>query len=207
MGTNPYGSAPGASGSFTLSAVPRDWVWATGFGAGFSPLIPGGTATIGGGVSGSGAVLNGGFLQAPANAFAGDSAMTLSMWVNINSDRAYARLFDFGSDTNRWIAAINSGPGSTSFLFSDGGTSEQVTFPSLSAGTWHHVAITMDSTNAVRIYVDGSQAGSGQLTHRMSDFGASTNDWFGKSEFADPLLDGSYDTVFFLQPGAIRVRN
>jgi len=31
----------------------------------------------------------------------------------------------------------------------------------------------------------------------MSHFGASTNDWFGKSEFADPLLDGSYDTLFF----------
>src|SRR5262249_48930488 len=63
----------------------------------------------------------------------------------------------------------------------------------LSAGVWHHVAVTLNGTTGA-LYVDGAQvAQNTNMTLNPSSLGATTQDYIGKSQYSDPNLNGAID--------------
>ena len=91
----------------------------------------------------------------------GNSDRTLEFWTRIDSVVASEAFFagygTFGSFTQTYhVGATGTAP-----FFSQWGSG--VGAPSLTTGTWHHVAVTNVGA-AVRLYIDGALAGSGSLT-------------------------------------------
>ncbi|MFI5569620.1 beta-L-arabinofuranosidase domain-containing protein [Streptomyces sp. NPDC051740] len=140
------------------------------------------------------------YVDLPAAVLAGSPALTLSAWVRPAHDAAWARVFDFGDDTTRYLylaarnangvprfAVTTSGPGGEQGL--DG------TAP-LPVGEWSHLAVTLaDGTGT--LYVDGTAvARSTGITLTPAALGTLTNNWLGRSDFpADPVFAGAFEDV------------
>jgi autotransporter-associated beta strand protein len=86
--------------------------------------------------------------------------------------------------------------GSTVRFAINNGAGEQIVERSavLAAGSWQHVAITLNGSNAT-IYINGAPAASASVTITPSAFNPTQN-YLGKSQFsADPLFSGKLDDV------------
>lgn len=140
------------------------------------------------------------YVDLPAAVLADSPALTLSAWVRPAHDAAWARIFDFGDDTTRYLylaarnangvprfAVTTSGPGGEQGL--DG------TAP-LPTGEWSHLAVTLaDGTGT--LYVNGTAvARSTGVTLTPAALGTLTNNWLGRSNFpADPVFAGAFEDV------------
>jgi hypothetical protein len=124
-------------------------------------------------------------------AMPGHNQVVLS-WAS--SSEAAARLFDFGTGTSSYMfLAPASGGNTLRYAITTGGGEQQINGPALSAGTWHHVAVTLSGTTGT-LYVDGLAAGSNNsMTLKPSSLGSTTQNYIGKSQFPDPLLNGRVD--------------
>jgi hypothetical protein len=123
--------------------------------------------------------------------------------VYLNSSVEWQRVWDFGNSTTHYMflspkssvtkfmrfAITTSGLASEEGL---DGTSE------LAIGAWKHVAVVIGLGNGT-LYVDGQpMAIKTGMTLRPSDLGNTTNNYLGRSQFADaterdPYLDGNLD--------------
>jgi hypothetical protein len=144
------------------------------------------------------------YLQMPANLVqnvTGD--FTIEAWVFWKGgNQSFQRIIDFGNDQNNWVALTASIPfGSTGprFAINFNGTLQIVdATAALPQNTWSHLAVTLDAaTSTATIYIDGVASGStGGFTNRLSDLGATVNDWLGQSEFAgDPYYNGNIEEL------------
>ncbi|MFC8390240.1 beta-L-arabinofuranosidase domain-containing protein [Streptomyces sp. NPDC057238] len=140
------------------------------------------------------------YVDLPAAVLADSPALTLSAWVRPAHDAAWARIFDFGDDTTRYLyltarnaggvprfAVTTSGPGGEQGL--DG------TAP-LPIGEWSHLAVTLaDGTGT--LYVNGAAvARSTDITLTPAALGTLANNWLGRSNFpADPVFAGAFEDV------------
>src|SRR2546423_1176396 len=65
--------------------------------------------------------------------------------------------------------------------------------PVLATAVWTHVAIAL-AGNTATLYVNGRPyASNANVTLRPSSLGVTTNNFIGKSQFADPMFQGSID--------------
>jgi len=152
----------------------------------------------------------GGFAVVPASmqTMGATTAITISCWVNVRTERAWERIFDFGnSQTTGYMflstAQAQTTPNSPRFAISmTGNTAEQMinmTTPAvLSTNTWHHIAVVLGAgaTYTGTLYIDKMVAGTNTaMTLRPSNLGSTSNNWIGRSQFstADPLFDGLID--------------
>ncbi|MET7295101.1 beta-L-arabinofuranosidase domain-containing protein [Streptomyces griseoloalbus] len=140
------------------------------------------------------------YMDLPAAVLADAPALTLSAWVRPAHDAAWARIFDFGDDTTRYLylaarnangvprfAVTTSGPGGEQGL--DG------TAP-LPLGEWSHLAVTLaDGTGT--LYVNGTAvARDTTITLTPAALGTLTHNWLGRSVFpADPVFAGAFEDV------------
>ncbi|GGV59836.1 hypothetical protein GCM10010294_08350 [Streptomyces griseoloalbus] len=140
------------------------------------------------------------YMDLPAAVLADAPALTLSAWVRPAHDAAWARIFDFGDDTTRYLylaarnangvprfAVTTSGPGGEQGL--DG------TAP-LPLGEWSHLAVTLaDGTGT--LYVNGTAvARNTAITLTPAALGTLANNWLGRSAFpADPVFAGAFEDV------------
>ena len=141
---------------------------------------------------------NQGFLRLP-NAIASTlTDFTIAAWINNISNRNWARLFDFGNDTNTYMMLTpHSGDGNSGnkIRFSlkiagvNNGNEQFFDGDTLALGSWQHVAVTR-SGNLVIIYHNGVLVGAGSVTGTLP---ATTNNYIGRSQFPDPLLNASLD--------------
>jgi len=96
--------------------------------------------------------------------FSGD--MSVSYWVNVESFNTGQKTY--GKDASCAVGAYYGGIDSTNIItgVSDGSNYDnEVVAHSLSLATWYHVVQTYSaSTQAVKVYVDGSQLGTTQTT-------------------------------------------
>ncbi|MCA9136174.1 MAG: RICIN domain-containing protein, partial [Planctomycetales bacterium] len=134
--------------------------------------------------------------------------ITIAAWVKWNGGNSWQRIFDFGNDTNQYMMLTpSSGNGKLRFGITTGGYSQELGLDSdpLTVGQWHHVAITLGGNTGV-LYVDGVAVTAGQIPTNPSEFNSTLN-YIGKSQFPDPLFNGSisefavYD--FALSPAQI----
>ncbi|HEU5396873.1 MAG TPA: LamG-like jellyroll fold domain-containing protein, partial [Verrucomicrobiae bacterium] len=138
---------------------------------------------------------------------------TIATWVYLNAINTWARLFDFGADTDRYMfLAPFSGSGTTRFAITkfSGNGEQQINGPALSPGAWHHVAVTLQGSEAGGVgilYIDGVPVGTNSAMSYTPDMIGSlinaTNNFIGRSQYSgDPALNGFIDD-FRIYNGAL----
>jgi len=135
------------------------------------------------------------YVQLPANMAKG-SAFTFAAWVYWNGGANWQRLFDFGNDTTHYLFLTpSSGSSTLRFAINNGSGEQRVEAGALAAGSWQHVAFTLNGGTGI-LYVNGVQvASSTSLTIAPSAFSPIKN-YLGKSQFgSDPLFSGLIDGV------------
>jgi hypothetical protein len=166
-------------------------------GNGWNGTLTGG-ATMVAGLKGNAVDVNGPsqYVALPTGVVSSADTITVAAWVNLDTVSNWARIFDFGSGTTKYmfVSPQNGANGNIRFEIKNGSTVKDIdgTAP-IATGGWHHVAITLDGSTGM-LYVDGQKVGSGAVNIRPSQLGATTQNWIGRSQFsADPYLDGRVD--------------
>jgi hypothetical protein len=141
---------------------------------------------------------SGGYASLPTGIVSTLDDFTISAWVKPDAANNWARIFDFGSGpkVNMFLTA-RAGVAGNPLRFAitnSGSAGEQIiNGPLLAIGVWTHVAITL-SGNTATLYVNGNAyASNPNITLRPSSLGVTTNNFIGKSEYADPAFQGSID--------------
>jgi hypothetical protein len=161
---------------------------------------------IGGAVSLDG---TNGYVRLPDNLVADIADFTIAAWVywNGNGGKAWARIFDFGAGTGRYMLLTpKGGNGVVRFAITTNGPhGERVLNGNapLPAGQWTHVAVTLSGTTAT-LYVNGAVVSSaGDVIFAPWRLGPTMQNWIGRSQFsADPYFSGQIDE-FRLYRGAL----
>jgi hypothetical protein len=121
-------------------------------------------------------------------------ARTFAAVVKWNGGADWQRIFDFGTDTSRYVMLTpSSGTGRLTCHIKAGGAVQSIEAPTtLPVGVWTHVAVTLDGSRAV-LYRDGqSVATNTGVTLSPVAVLAQTNH-LGRSKFAlDPGFSGQF---------------
>ncbi|MDG0797504.1 LamG-like jellyroll fold domain-containing protein [Pectobacterium punjabense] len=171
-----------------------------------------GGATWGTGPDGSGValVLDGidGYVSLPGKVMENLGDFTVVTRFCADDRRVWARIFDMGSGTRRWIALLPfSNAGKMSFRMSilhgymmEAFESTTDTFP---LGRWVTAAMTM-SDNVAVLYIDGTEvARSDTFTQAPYQLGELNAAYLGRSQYpTDPYMKGRYD-YFKIYDGAL----
>lgn len=145
------------------------------------------------------------YVSLPVGVVASSATSTIAAWVNLDTVSTWTRIFDFGSGTSTYMFLTpKNGSGKIRFAIKNNGSSEQIIegTSALATGGWHHIAVTLNDTTGT-LYVDGVQVGQNTaMTLKPSDMGPTTQNWIGRSQFADPYLNGRVDD-FRIYTGAL----
>lgn len=152
------------------------------------------------GLSGTGAIrFYGGAGTLPNGVVAGLDDFTIATWVKADSITAWARVFDFGNDTNNYMflsarAGVAGNPIRFAITNAGGAAEQRVDGPSLALNTWTHLAISL-SGNTATLYVNGvAVATNSGITLRPSSLGTTTRNYLAESQFAaDPTFMGTIE--------------
>ncbi|HTL74620.1 MAG TPA: LamG-like jellyroll fold domain-containing protein, partial [bacterium] len=134
------------------------------------------------------------YVSFPAGFISTLTNYTIAGWVNLNSVSTWARIFDFGTGTTNYMYLAPSSGSAIRFAINIGGGEQQINGSSIpSTGAWHHFAVTLSGTVGT-LYIDGVKAGVNTgMTLSPSSLGSTTQNYLGKSQFADPYLNGLVD--------------
>jgi endoglucanase len=150
------------------------------------------------------------YVTLPDGVMSGLKDFSITAWVNLDALKPWARLFDFGTDTNTYMfLALSEGAGNTMRFAIKKGSGEQVitsTKPT-PTGRWTHVGIVVKG-GVGTLYIDGEEVGrNAALTLTPDALGQTTQNYLGKSRFPDPFLKGKVDDFRIygstLSPGEI----
>jgi len=138
------------------------------------------------------------YVSLPPGVLRGVTDFTVATWVNLATVSTWSRVFDFGTgqQVNMFLTP-RSGDGTVRFsITNNGGGAEQRIDGTAPLPTgWTHVAVTR-SGNTGTLYVNGEPVGTNpNLTLSPADLagGDTPNNWIGRSQYPDPLLDGAVD--------------
>ena len=154
-----------------------------------------------------------GYVSMPPSIFNGAPAITVALWIKVNTAQNWQRAFDVGinahldRDPNTGSKYFNLIPQNATSqieiaITANGFSNEQLLHanPIVPADGWRHVAMTIDGSQAV-VYVNGpgirgTTTTSRTLTLRPIDLGTIDYAYLGKSQWGmDPYFDGQIDEV------------
>ncbi|HEY1815357.1 MAG TPA: LamG domain-containing protein [Kofleriaceae bacterium] len=124
--------------------------------------------------------------------------LTIAAWIQIKAYATNSHVFDFGgAAADVYLAPMNGTSQLAVGLTSPGGSLTITHSPIAADGSWHHVAVTMDATSNVSLYIDGAQVEVQSTAAKASDFAgtAITQAYLAKSRSNDPYFDGSIDEL------------
>ncbi|HOQ74491.1 MAG TPA: LamG domain-containing protein [Limnochordia bacterium] len=144
-----------------------------------------------------------GFVRLPDNVARHLDSMTIALWVKLDSNPMWARVFDFQGSKGFMYLTLNSGvpAGGTRFSIyvGDPDTEPILTIPAdtFELGMWYHIAVVSDAEN-YRFYVNGEELASLPVTHKPSEIGSDVvmANYLGKSQFEDPYFHGFMDEFY-----------
>jgi hypothetical protein len=156
-----------------------------------------GAAAFATGISGNALYLTGGYAFLPTGVVSTLTDFTIALWVKIDTLSTWSRIFDFGTGTTvNMFLTPRSGSGAVRFAIttSGNGSEQQINgAAALATGTWQHVAVTLSGATGT-LYVNGVAVGANtNMTLSPSSLGSTTQNYLGKSQYADPALMGSID--------------
>ncbi len=136
------------------------------------------------------------YLNLPVGIVSSLNDFTIATWVKLDTLNTWSRIFDFGTGagTNMFLTPT-SGSGIRFAITTGGAGSEQRISGSsaLTANAWTHVAVTLAGNIGI-LYLNGQEiARNTTMTLRPSSLGNTTNNYIGRSQYADPYLDGQID--------------
>jgi hypothetical protein len=139
------------------------------------------------------------YLDMPDGIISGLTDFTVAAWVNrtTTSGQTWSRVFDFGTGTgvNMFLTPDAGGAAGARFAITvtGSGGEQQITAADPLPTGWHHVAVTKNGTTGA-LWVDGELlATNANLTLSPASLGTTTNNWIGRSQYADPLLQATVD--------------
>lgn len=134
----------------------------------------------------------------PAGIVSGLTNFTVEAWVRLTTTSNWARIFDFGDNTTRYMFLTPQNGSTTRLRFgittNSAGGEQQITGTSaLTTNVWHHVAVTLNGSTGT-LYLNGVVVGvTNNMTLRPATLGITTNNFFGRSQWPDPYLNGALD--------------
>ncbi len=139
---------------------------------------------------------NSAYLTLPAGIVSDAEDFTISAWVKPDETLTWARVFDFGTGTSKYMFLTVTNGSQTTFAITTGGSgSEQkiTADPVFSAGEWTHIAVTKSGKSAV-MYADGVEVGrNDSMTVSPKDLGSTDKNYIAKSQYDDPYFSGAVD--------------
>ena len=138
------------------------------------------------------------YVSLPAGVVGPLSNITVMAWVKLNSLSTWSRIFDFGNNTTTYMFLTPQCGGSGTLRFaittnSAGGEQQINCSSTLSTGAWHQAVVTLSSGSGV-LYLDGVAVGTNNsMTLNPASLGTTVNNYIGKSQWADPYMDGQID--------------
>ncbi len=137
------------------------------------------------------------YVDIPAGIFENVEDFTIAVWVKLDAAATWSRIFDFGAGAGaNMFLTPRSGSGSLRFAITTNGAAGEQQINSargLEVDTWTHLAVTL-SGNVGILYVDRSEvARNSSMTLKPSSLGFTTHNYIGKSQYADPYLNGQVD--------------
>lgn len=140
------------------------------------------------------------YVALPAEPITGLTDFTISVWVRPTRQQAWARIFEAGNSTSRYLFLTQRNQnGVPRFaMTTNGGANEQGLNGNapLPLNTWTHVAVTLAGTTGT-MYVNGvAVASNTAMTLNPTVLGTLANHWLGRSHYAsDPLYVGGLDEL------------
>jgi Concanavalin A-like lectin/glucanases superfamily len=124
--------------------------------------------------------------------------LTIAVWFKPAALTTSSRLIDFGtgSSTVLFLAPNNAAGRVQLSMVASGGQLDVIsdTQPLSTLDQWHHLAVTVDPTGLVTLYVNG--VGKSQSsTMSVSSFTATTENWIGRSRNGEVAVNGSIDEL------------
>lgn len=155
-------------------------------------LSGGASVENGKGISGNGLKLDGtdGYMQLPSNIMKDN--MTFMVWAKTDTVQDWARLFDFGTDTNNYFFYSPSNGRVESCVNGVKDTMDVTAFAN--TGIWEHYAVTR-TANHVQLYRNGELVKEMDCKKAVKGIGENSN-YIGKSHYsADKYFCGSMDEI------------
>jgi regulation of enolase protein 1 (concanavalin A-like superfamily) len=135
------------------------------------------------------------------------SETTFSIWVNWSGrpdpdEGGWQRIIDFGTGQANYIYLCPS-TGTTNPKMRLAITAGNGIWDEFDAGIgalptgWHHIAITVsEQSRTMILYLDSDVIGSKtNCVNSVNDLGNTTNNWLGRSQYADPYFNGILDDL------------
>ncbi|MBW8781514.1 MAG: alginate lyase family protein [Verrucomicrobia bacterium] len=147
------------------------------------------------------------YLTLPSGVVSDLSDFTIATWVYLNSTSTWARIFDFGSGTERYmyLCPQAGSTGKVRFAITNSGNYGETGIDgdaSLPTGQWVHVAVTLNGSTG-SLYVNGRLVGQNtNMYFSPLRIGSTTLNYIGKSQWSDPYLNGLVDD-FRIYRGAL----
>lgn len=141
----------------------------------------------------------GGHVQLPVGVVQSCTDLTLSTWVNLRNNPPWNRIFDFGRpdfSSFMYLGSAGFGPNGQELRF---GLITPVGVHDLGSpfvmplNEWNHLAVVIRDSTAT-LFLNGRAATRQEgVTSNPSDMGSTVANFFGRSQFPDPPLDGLLD--------------
>ena len=123
---------------------------------------------------------------------------TIETWVRLNSTANWSRIFDFGSNTttNMYLTPQNGSTSRLRFAITTSGAGGEQRIDgnsALSIGPSYHIAVVLAGNTGI-LYLNGVPVGTNNaITLKPSSLGNTLNNYLGRSQYADPYLNGVLD--------------
>lgn len=191
----------------------NDGILVAGSGSGLGAKITNGK--IGNGLELNSA--NKGYVSLPSGLLAKACEITVATWVypivSSTDTNSWARVWDFGVDTTRYmfLTPITNTDAVARFGITTTGNRSEETLKAKSpiqTLKWTHVAVVLGPSGG-SLYFDGDLVTSNDIALRPADLGSTLKNYIGRSQFStDPYLDGAIDEFRVydraLTPGEIK---
>ncbi|MBT2564123.1 putative Ig domain-containing protein [Pedobacter sp. ISL-68] len=136
-----------------------------------------------------------GYATLPTSVVSTLNDFTIATWVKMDGTSNWARIFDFGTGTTNYMFLTpKSSAGNPRYAIKAGG-GELILNSSIAikTGEWTHIAVTQSGSEAI-MYINGVEVGrNSAMTLKPSSLGNTTLNYLGKSQWPDPMLNGTLD--------------